>query len=69
MVLAFIGFIVLALLGLGFCAVGVFLLFLLTGGLYYVGRWYPVLPLIQFIIGGLLLWLAFANAPFTITVG
>lgn len=69
MLLAFVGFIILALLGVGFCAVGLFLLFLITGGLYYVGRWYPVLIIIQFSIGITLLWLAFANAPFTIVLG
>lgn len=69
MLLAFVGFIILALLGVGFCAVGLFCLCLITGGLYYVGKWYPVLIIIQFSIGITLLWLAFANAPFTIVLG
>lgn len=69
MLLAFLGFIVLALLGVGFILCGLIQLAFITGGLEFVGRSYLVMMLIEFAIGIALLWVAFANAPFSIVMG
>lgn len=69
MFLSFIGFIILAILGVGFCLFGLFLFVIISAGLQYVGKWYPVLIIIQFFIGIGILWLAFTYAPFSIVLG
>jgi hypothetical protein len=51
MLLAFLGFIVLALLGVGFILCGLIQLAFITGGLEFIGRSYLVMMLIEFAIG------------------
>lgn len=69
MILAFIGFMLLALLGCGFIICACVLLAFINGGLEFVGRSYVIMILVPLIIGIVLLWIAFSNAPFTVVVG
>jgi hypothetical protein len=64
MILAWIGFVILSIVGLGMIITGLFVCRMVAA--FGNGGW--LFPISQFAIGGFLLWLAFTYAPFTVIV-